>query len=103
MVEVTILSTTAHGVVLGAVAGTTILTGIVTGWVFKPATNGLDLQIPRSLAALRAAVGSTDDERRRNRNNIYADFAFLTSHIALFVAARGLLARQGPEWPSVPE
>ena len=58
---------------------------------------------PRSLAALRAAVGSTDDERRRNRNNIYADFAFLASYPALFVAAGGLLARQGPEWPSVPE
>ena len=103
MVEAAILSTTAHGIVLGILAATTIVAAIVTGRVFRPATNGLDLQIPRSLAALRAAVGSTDEERRRNRNNIYPDFAFLASYPALFVAAGGLLARQGPEWPSVPE
>jgi hypothetical protein len=101
MVEAAILSTTAHGIVVGILAGTTIVAAIVTGWVFRPARNGLDLQIPRSLAALRAAVGSTDEERRRNRNNIYADFGFLASYTALFVAAGSLLARQGPGWATV--
>ena len=101
MVEAAILSTTAHGIVLGILAATTIVAAVVTGRVFRPATNGLDLQIPRSLAALRAAVGSTDEERRRNRNNIYADFGFLASYTAFFVAAGSLLARQGPEWATV--
>ena len=86
------MSVSAHGYL---VAGLLAATALVMRFVFKPAGNGMDLQLPSSVAALRAAVGTTDDERRRNRNNTYADFAFLR-YTALFVAAGSLLARQGP-------
>jgi len=87
------VSVSAHGYL---VAGLLAATALVMRFVFKPAGNGMDLQLPSSVAALRAAVGTTDDERRRNRNNTYADFAFLSAYTALFVTAGSLLARQGP-------
>ena len=66
-----------------------------------PAKHGLDLQLPRSVAKLEAAVGSTPKERERNRRNIYADFVFLTSYTSLFAAAGTFLARQGHRWSRV--
>jgi hypothetical protein len=80
--------------------GSTMAAGLVVHFAF-PANHGLDLQLPRSVAKLEAAVGSTLEERDRNRRNTYADFGFLASYTALFVAAGTLLARQGPRWSRV--
>jgi hypothetical protein len=42
---------------------------VVVHFAFPPAKNGLDLQLPRSMAKLEVAVDST-----RNRHNIDADY-----------------------------
>jgi hypothetical protein len=85
----------AHGYLVAGLLCANLAAGLVVYLGF-PAKHGLDLQLPRSVAKLEAAVGSTPEERERNRHNIYADFAYLASYTAVFVAAGTLLARQGP-------
>jgi hypothetical protein len=91
------VSRRTHGYLVGGLLGSTLATALVVHFAF-PAKHGLDLQLPRSVAKLEAAVGSTPEERERNRHNTYADFAFLASYTALFAAAGTFLARQGPRW-----
>jgi hypothetical protein len=91
------VSRKAHGYLVVGLLCSTAAAGLVVHFAF-PAKNGLDLQLPRSVAKLEAAVGSTPEARERNRRNTYADFAFLASYTALFAAAGTLLARQGPRW-----
>jgi hypothetical protein len=95
------VSPKAHGYLVVGLFGSTLAAALVVQFAFPPAKNGLDLQLPRSVAELRAAVGSTPEERERNRHNVYADFVFLTSYTALFAAAGTFLARQGPHWSRV--
>ena len=94
------MSRKAHGYLVLALLCSTAAAGLVVHFAF-PAKNGLDLQLPRSVAKLEAAVGSTPNARERNRRNTYADFAFLASYTALFGAAGTLLARQDPRWSRV--
>jgi hypothetical protein len=91
------VSRKAHGYLVLGLICSTAAAGLVVHFAF-PAKHGLDLQLPRSVAKLEAAVGSTPEARERNRHNIYADFAYLASYTALFVAAGTLLARQEPRW-----
>jgi hypothetical protein len=95
------VSLTVHAWLVAALLGATVAAAALVQFTFKPATKALDLQIPKTLADLERAVGATDEERRRNRNNTYADFAFLTAYTSLFVAAGSLLAREGPMWALV--
>jgi hypothetical protein len=89
------VSLRTHGYLVAGLFVSTFAVSLVVHFAF-PVKNGLDLQLPRSVAKLEAAVGATPAERERNRHNIYADFVFLTSYTALFVAAGTFLARQGP-------
>jgi len=91
------VSRRAHGYLVAGLICANFAVGLVVQYGF-PAKHGLDLQLPRSVAKLEAAAGSTPEERERNRHNIYADFAYLASYTAVFVAAGTLLARQGPRW-----
>jgi hypothetical protein len=91
------VSRRAHGYLVAGLLCANMAAGLVVYLAF-PAKHGLDLQLPRSVAKLETAVGSTPEERDRNRHNVYADFAYLASYTAVFVAAGTLLARQGPRW-----
>ena len=91
------MSPRTHGYLVTILLCTTVASALVVHFAF-PAKNGLDLQLPRSVAELEAAVRSSPEERERDRRNTYADFAFLASYTALFAAAGTLLARQGPRW-----
>jgi hypothetical protein len=91
------VSRKAHAYLVAGLLCTTMAAGLVVQLAF-PAKHGLDLQLPRSVTKLEAAVGSTAEARERNRRNIYADFGYLASYTAVFVAAGTLLARQGPRW-----
>jgi hypothetical protein len=95
------VSPRTHGYLVVGLFCSTFAAALVVQFAFPPAKNGLDLQLPRSVAKLEAAVGSTPEERERNRHNIYADFAFLTCYTALFAAAGTFLARQSPRWSRV--
>jgi hypothetical protein len=95
------VSPRTHGYLVFGLFCATFAASAVLQFAFPPAKNGLDLQLPRSVAKLEAAVGSSPHERERNRHNIYADFVFLTSYTALFVAAGTFLAREGPRWARV--
>ena len=90
------MSRRAHGYLVLGLLGSTVAASLVMRYVFPPNKDVLGLELPRSPAELEAAVGSTPAEHERNRRNTYADFAFLTSYTALFVASGTLLARQGP-------
>ena len=92
------MSLRTHGYLVFGLFCSTFAASVVVQFAFPPAHNGLDLQLPRSVAKLEAAVGSTTEERERNRHNIYADFVFLPTYTALFAAAGTFLARQGPRW-----
>ena len=92
------MSRRAHGYLVAGLLCTAAATMLVVQFAFPPAKNDLDLQLPRSVAKLEAAVGSTPEARERNRRHTYADFGFLASYTALFAAAGTLLARQGPRW-----
>jgi hypothetical protein len=92
------VSLTSHAWLVAGLLVATVAVGAIVHFRFKPATKALDLQLPKTPADLERAVGATAAERRRNRNNTWADFAFLTAYTAVFVAAGSLLAREGPTW-----
>ena len=91
------MSRKGHGYLVAGLLSANLAAGLVVHFAF-PAKNGLDLQLPRSVAKLEAAVGSTPEQRERGRRNTYADFAYLASYTAIFATAGTLLARQGPRW-----